>query len=49
VPNQAACPEPPAGAPERVVSGAINMMRGGFQQLMQAIQDCEKPVIVDGW
>ncbi len=22
------------------------MMRGGFQQMMQAIQDCEKPVIV---
>jgi 2-(1,2-epoxy-1,2-dihydrophenyl)acetyl-CoA isomerase len=36
----------PEGAPDRVVGGAINMMRGGMQQLMQAIQDCEKPVIV---
>jgi 2-(1,2-epoxy-1,2-dihydrophenyl)acetyl-CoA isomerase len=36
----------PPEAPERVVGGAINMMRAGFQQLMQAIQDCEKPVIV---
>jgi 2-(1,2-epoxy-1,2-dihydrophenyl)acetyl-CoA isomerase len=46
VPQPRRGPEPPAGAPERVVSGAVNMMRGGFQQLMQAIQDCEKPVIV---
>ena len=23
----------------------VNMMRAGFQQLMTAIQDCEKPVI----
>ena len=38
--------EPPEGAPERVTGTAINMMRAGFQQLMQAIQDCEKPVIV---
>jgi 2-(1,2-epoxy-1,2-dihydrophenyl)acetyl-CoA isomerase len=36
----------PADAPPRVIGGAINMMRGGFQQVMQAIQDCEKPVIV---
>ena len=36
----------PADAPERVVGSAVNMMRAGFQQLMQAIQDCEKPVIV---
>ncbi|MDQ1381395.1 MAG: 2-(1,2-epoxy,2-dihydrophenyl)acetyl-CoA isomerase, partial [Actinomycetota bacterium] len=36
----------PAEAPERVVGSAINMMRAGFQQLMTAIQDCEKPVIV---
>jgi 2-(1,2-epoxy-1,2-dihydrophenyl)acetyl-CoA isomerase len=36
----------PAEAPERVVGSAINMMRAGFQQLMAAIQDCEKPVIV---
>jgi 2-(1,2-epoxy-1,2-dihydrophenyl)acetyl-CoA isomerase len=36
----------PEGAPDRVIGTAINMMRKGFQQLMQAIQDCEKPVIV---
>jgi 2-(1,2-epoxy-1,2-dihydrophenyl)acetyl-CoA isomerase len=36
----------PADAPERPVGAAVNMMRAGFQQLMQAIQDCEKPVIV---
>jgi 2-(1,2-epoxy-1,2-dihydrophenyl)acetyl-CoA isomerase len=33
-------------APERVVGTGIDMMRRGFQTLMQAIQDCEKPVIV---
>ena len=38
--------EKPADAPERPVGSAVNMMRTGFQQLMQAIQDCEKPVIV---
>lgn len=38
--------EKPADAPDRPVGGAINMMRAGFQQLMQAMQDCEKPVIV---
>jgi 2-(1,2-epoxy-1,2-dihydrophenyl)acetyl-CoA isomerase len=37
--------ERPEGAPERAVGAAVNMMRAGFQQLMQAIQDCEKPVI----
>jgi len=36
----------PEGAPDRVVGSAVNMMRKGFQQLMVAIQDCEKPVIV---
>jgi 2-(1,2-epoxy-1,2-dihydrophenyl)acetyl-CoA isomerase len=36
----------PPEAPERVVGSAVNMMRAGFQQLMIAIQDCEKPVIV---
>ena len=34
------------GAPERVVGSATDMMRRGFQTLMQVIQDCEKPVIV---
>jgi 2-(1,2-epoxy-1,2-dihydrophenyl)acetyl-CoA isomerase len=36
----------PDGAPERVAGTAINMMRRGFETLMQRIQDCEKPVIV---
>lgn len=36
----------PEGAPDRPVGVAVNMMRKGFQQLMLAIQDCEKPVIV---
>jgi 2-(1,2-epoxy-1,2-dihydrophenyl)acetyl-CoA isomerase len=36
----------PDGAPERVVGTAIDMMRRGFQTLMQTILDCEKPVIV---
>jgi len=43
---QPARSEKPADAPERVVGMAVNMMRAGFQQLMTAIQDCEKPVIV---
>jgi 2-(1,2-epoxy-1,2-dihydrophenyl)acetyl-CoA isomerase len=36
----------PDDAPDRIVGSAVNMMRNGFQQLMQSIQDCEKPVIV---
>ena len=36
----------PEGAPDRVAGTAINMMRRGFETLMQRIQDCEKPVIV---
>ncbi len=36
----------PAEAPERPVGSAVSMMRAGFQQLMTAIQDCEKPVVV---
>jgi 2-(1,2-epoxy-1,2-dihydrophenyl)acetyl-CoA isomerase len=36
----------PEGAPDRVVGTGINMMRRGFETLMQRIQDCEKPVIV---
>jgi 2-(1,2-epoxy-1,2-dihydrophenyl)acetyl-CoA isomerase len=35
----------PDGAPERPVGAAVDMMRRGFQVLMQKIQDCEKPVI----
>jgi 2-(1,2-epoxy-1,2-dihydrophenyl)acetyl-CoA isomerase len=36
----------PEGAPDMVAGGAAQMMRMGFQRLMQAILDCEKPVIV---
>jgi 2-(1,2-epoxy-1,2-dihydrophenyl)acetyl-CoA isomerase len=39
-------PPQPDGVPDQIVGTGINMMRGGFQTLMQAIQDCEKPVIV---
>jgi 2-(1,2-epoxy-1,2-dihydrophenyl)acetyl-CoA isomerase len=35
----------PEGAPEMVVGSAVNMMRSGFQRLMEAIQDCQKPVL----
>ncbi len=35
----------PEGAPEMVVGTAVNMMRTGFQRLMEAIQDCQKPVL----
>jgi 2-(1,2-epoxy-1,2-dihydrophenyl)acetyl-CoA isomerase len=38
--------EKPEGAPDRVIGSAVEMMRRGFQTLMQAVQDCEKPVIV---
>jgi 2-(1,2-epoxy-1,2-dihydrophenyl)acetyl-CoA isomerase len=36
----------PEGAPDMVVGGATHMMRMGFQRLMQAMLDCEKPIIV---
>jgi 2-(1,2-epoxy-1,2-dihydrophenyl)acetyl-CoA isomerase len=36
----------PEGAPDMVVGAATQIMRLGFQQLMQAMLDCEKPVIV---
>ncbi len=35
----------PEGAPERVPGTAINMMKAGFQQLMETMQDCEKPIV----
>jgi 2-(1,2-epoxy-1,2-dihydrophenyl)acetyl-CoA isomerase len=28
-----------------VVGSAVNLMRSGFQRLMEAIQDCQKPVL----
>ncbi|HEY7439200.1 MAG TPA: enoyl-CoA hydratase/isomerase family protein [Acidimicrobiia bacterium] len=36
----------PDGAPERPVGTGIQMMRTGFQRLMEAMQDCQKPIIV---
>jgi 2-(1,2-epoxy-1,2-dihydrophenyl)acetyl-CoA isomerase len=39
-------PEKPEGAPDLVVGSAVQMMRTGFQALMEAMQDCQKPVIV---
>lgn len=36
----------PEGAPDMVVGAGAQMMRNGFQRLMQAMLDCEKPVIV---
>jgi 2-(1,2-epoxy-1,2-dihydrophenyl)acetyl-CoA isomerase len=36
----------PGGAPDMVVGTATQMMRMGFQRLMQAMLDCQKPVIV---
>ena len=39
-------PPKPDDAPDLVVGSAMHMMRTGFQHLMEAIQDCQKPVIV---
>jgi 2-(1,2-epoxy-1,2-dihydrophenyl)acetyl-CoA isomerase len=36
----------PEGAPDFAVGSAVQMMRSGFQRLMESIQDCQKPVIV---
>jgi 2-(1,2-epoxy-1,2-dihydrophenyl)acetyl-CoA isomerase len=36
----------PEGAPDLVVGSAVHMMRSGFQALMEAMQDCQKPIIV---
>jgi len=36
----------PEGAPDMVVGGPTQMMRMGFQRLMQAMLDCQKPIIV---
>ena len=35
----------PEGAPDMVPGTAVEMMRTGFQRLMGAIQDCQKPVL----
>lgn len=39
-------PDRPHGAPERPVGVATDMMRRGFERLMEVILDCQKPVIV---
>ena len=39
-------PPKPEGAPEFVAGSAVNIMRTGFQQLMERMQDCQKPIIV---
>jgi 2-(1,2-epoxy-1,2-dihydrophenyl)acetyl-CoA isomerase len=39
-------PAKPEGAPDLVAGSTIHMMRTGFQSLMEAMQDCQKPVIV---
>ena len=38
-------PAKPEGAPERVVGDAARMIRTGWQRLVGAVLDCEKPVI----
>jgi len=38
-------PERPEGAPDRVVGEAARMIRTGIQRLVNAILDCEKPVL----
>lgn len=38
-------PEPPPGADGPVVGTTMHLMRTGFQALMCAVQDCEKPVL----
>jgi 2-(1,2-epoxy-1,2-dihydrophenyl)acetyl-CoA isomerase len=35
----------PPGAPDQVVGTAVQMMRTGFQRLMESILDCQKPVV----
>jgi 2-(1,2-epoxy-1,2-dihydrophenyl)acetyl-CoA isomerase len=40
-----AAPPKPEGAPERVVGDAARMIREGWQRLINAVLDCEKPVI----
>jgi len=39
-------PAKPEGAPDFVAGSAVHMMRTGFQQLMEKMQDCQKPIIV---
>ena len=39
-------PPQPDDAPDFVAGSAVHMMRTGFQQLMERMQDCQKPIIV---
>ena len=43
--NQAAGPPRPVGAPDRAVGDAARLIRSGWQRLVGAVLDCEKPVI----
>jgi 2-(1,2-epoxy-1,2-dihydrophenyl)acetyl-CoA isomerase len=38
-------PDRPEGAPERAVGDAARLIRNGWQRLISAVLDCEKPVI----
>jgi 2-(1,2-epoxy-1,2-dihydrophenyl)acetyl-CoA isomerase len=43
--NQVAGPPRPVGAPDRAVGDAARLIRNGWQRLVGAVLDCEKPVI----
>lgn len=43
--SQPAQPDRPDGAPERAVGDASRLVRRGWQRLISAVLDCEKPVI----
>ena len=43
--SQAAAPPRPEGAPDRAVGDAARLIRTGWQRLVGAVLDCEKPVI----
>ena len=43
--SQAAGPARPEGAPDRAVGDAARLIRTGWQRLVSAVLDCEKPVL----
>ena len=43
--SQGPAPERPEGAPDRAVGDAARLIRTGWQRLVGAVLDCEKPVI----
>lgn len=43
--SRVAAPPKPEGAPDRAVGDAARMIRRGWQRLVAAILDCEKPVV----